>query len=193
MSTPSIQLEREATEAAGTAGPEAGVSPEFDRAVAAISLPDAERGFLESRWLGQVNWMEAAAGRTRRPYYVLRLTTVVGAVIIPALVGLQVSGGFDTALKWTTFGLSLLVATSAAVEEFFRFGERWRHYRDTAEQLKREGWLFLQLSGRYRRYGRHTPAYPLFATRVETILQAEVKGYFEDVVAQPEHEEKEED
>jgi hypothetical protein len=33
----------------------------------------------------------------------------------------------------------------------------------------------------------------MFATRVETILQAEVKGYFEDVVAQPEHEEKEED
>jgi hypothetical protein len=193
MSTPSIQLEHEATGAARAAGPEAGVSSEFDRAVAAISLPDAERGFLESRWLGQVNWMEAAAGRTRRPYYILRLTTVVGAVVIPALVGLQVSGGFDTALKWTTFGLSLLVATSAAVEEFFRFGERWRHYRDTAEQLKREGWLFLQLSGRYRRYRRHAAAYPVFATRVEAILQAEVKGYFEDVVAQPEHEEKEED
>jgi len=193
MSTPSIQLEGDATGTQRPAGQEsAAVNSEFDRAIAAISLPAAEREFLEARWLGQVNWMEAAAARARRPYYILRLTTVVGAVVVPALVGLQVSGGFGVALKWITFGLSLLVATSAAVEEFLRFGERWRHYRDTAEHLKREGWLYLQLGGRYRRFnGDHAAAYPTFASRVEAILQAEVKGYFEDVVAHQESEEKE--
>lgn len=192
MSMPSIPLEGEAAAAAGdrrergSGGP---VQSEFAGAIAAVSLPEAERRFLESRWLGQVEWMEAAAARSRRPYYALRLTTVVGAVVIPALVGLQLTGDFDLALRWTTFGLSLLVATSAAVEEFFSFGERWRHYRHTAEQLKREGWLFLQLTGRYRRFkGDHEAAYPAFSARVETILQTEVEGYFADVVSEEEAE-----
>jgi hypothetical protein len=196
MTTPSISLE---LEDAATSGGRRGrrlrsvVESEFAGAIAAVSLPPAQRTFLESRWLGQVVWMESAAARSRVPHYALRLTTVVGAVVIPALVGLELSGAFDVAIGWTTFALSLLVASSAAVEEFFRFGERWRHYRRTAERLKREGWLFLQLSGTYRRFGGdRSTAYPVFADRVEAILQQEVEGYFEDVVARKEPDEKKE-
>ena len=56
---------------------------------------------------------------------------------------------------------------SAAVEGFFRYGERWRHYRRTAELLKTEGWQFLQLTGHYRRHIAHGSAYPLFASRID--------------------------
>src|SRR4029079_11788031 len=77
--------------------------------------------FLRSRWLESVLWMEAAAQRTRTRYYALRLTTVVGAVVVPALVSINAVGGAETSITWLTFAVSLVVAVSAAVEGFFRF------------------------------------------------------------------------
>ena len=91
--------------------------------------------------------MEAAAQRTRTRYYALRLTTVVGAVIVPALVSINAVGGTRGRVTWLTFAVSLVVAVSAAVEGFFRFGDRWRHYRSLVEELKSEGWDFHELSG----------------------------------------------
>jgi hypothetical protein len=57
------------------------------------------------------------------------------------------------------------------VEAIYRYGERWRVYRNTAEQLKTEAWQFFQLSGQYGRYDTHNAAYPVFAARIENHLQ----------------------
>ncbi len=75
-----------------------------------------------------------------------------------------------------------MVAISAAVEEFFHFGERWRHYRRTVELLKIEGWKFFQLSASYDGYKKHEEAYPDFATRVEEIIESDVEVYITEVV-----------
>jgi hypothetical protein len=58
-------------------------------------------------------------------------------VIIPALVSLGYRS--ENPLFWVVFVLSLLVAISAALEEFLRYGEQWRHYRLKVELLKNEG------------------------------------------------------
>ena len=76
------------------------------------------------------------------------------------------------------------MAISAAVEEFFRYGERWQHYRRTAELLKMEGWHFFQLSGPYRRFDSHAEAYRAFAARVEDIIQPSVEVYFSEVASE---------
>jgi hypothetical protein len=122
----------------------------------------------------------ATAGR----YYCWRLLTILGGVTVPALVTLNLNGPVRAPLSWATFAVSLLVAISAAVEGFFRYGERWRHYRRTAELLKTEGWQFLQLTGHYRRHAAHALAYPLFASRVEDILQQDVDAYITTVAAE---------
>ena len=63
-------------------------------------------------------------------------------------------------MRIATWVVGLVVAISAAIE-FFHYGDRWRTYRRTAELLKTEGWLFLQLSGRYSANGStHAAAYP---------------------------------
>ena len=126
--------------------------------------------------------MEGKANNVRNWHYSLRLTAIVGGVIIPALVSLSVVGQIATAIKWGTFGLSLLVAISVAVEEFFHYGERWRHYRRTVECLKIEGWQFFQLSGPYQSHHSHANGYPIFAGRVESIIQRDVEVYITEVV-----------
>jgi hypothetical protein len=69
-----------------------------------------------------------------------------------------------------------------AIEEFFNYGERWRHYRRSVENLKIEGWEFFQLSGDYMDFQSHIDAYPSFAAQVEDILRAEIDTYISVVV-----------
>jgi len=87
-----------------------------------------------------------------------------------------------TAATWT---VSLLVAISAAVEGFFRFGDRWRHYRCTAELLKIEGWEFSQLTGTYGEYATHVEAHRQFAQRVADVLRQDVEGFIATVTREP--------
>jgi hypothetical protein len=140
-------------------------------------LTPIQQAYLTTRWLDQVEWMEGAAKKAQRRYYRLRLVTVVGAVVVPVLVGLNLDGDAASAVSWLTVAISLVVAASAAVEEFFNFGERWRHYRRTVEALKAEGWLFIELVGEYAPPGSHGAAFPLFAERVEQILREDVNAY----------------
>ena len=84
-------------------------------------------------------------------------------------------------IQWTTFFLSLIVAISVAVEEFFHYGERWRHYRRTVECLKIEGWQFFQLAGTYQQSQTHSQAFPDFAAQVEKICRQEVDVFITEV------------
>jgi hypothetical protein len=156
---------------------------DLDGVIGSLDLRAPEKHFLRLRWLDQVLWMEGAADSARNRYYALRLTTIVGGVIVPALIALKLNGHAKTAVYWVTIGLSLIVALSAAVEEFFHFGERWRHYRRTVELLKEEGWQFFQSSGPYRSYHKDLErGYAAFAERVESLLKADVNAYIKQVV-----------
>jgi SLOG in TRPM, prokaryote/Protein of unknown function (DUF4231) len=158
---------------------------DFEGMIAELRLSELRRRFLRLRWLDQLLWVEGRAEHNRRRFFLWRLITIIGGVIVPALVTVNLNDAVGAPVTWVTFGLSLLVAVSAAVEGFFRYGERWRHYRRTAELLKTEGWQFLQLTGHYRRHAAHALAYPLFASRVEDILQQDVDAYITTVAAEP--------
>jgi hypothetical protein len=135
------------------------------------------------RWLDQVIWMDDRADRAQVRYYGLRLIAVVGGVVVPTLIGLEVGRqSSGDVVRGFTIGLSLLVAVSVAVEELIRYGERFRHYRRTVEQLKSEGWQFFQMSGPYRRHATHREAYMAFAARVEGIIQPSVEVYVGQIV-----------
>jgi hypothetical protein len=111
------------------------------------------------------------------------LTTIIGGILIPALVGLNVTGTASIPVRWTVFGLGLVVATAATTESFFHYGDRWAHFRRTAELLKSEGWQFLQLSGPYASDATHAAAYPRFVATVEAVVQRDVEVFFTNVVA----------
>ena len=148
-----------------------------------IELSDLQRQFMKSRWLSQMLWLESRAQQNRNRYYVLRLLTIIGGIIVPALVSININANnVQTIIGWIAFGLSQIVAISAAVEEFFHYGERYRHYRNIAELMKIEGWHFFQLSGAYRNSQSHGEVYADFAERVENIMQRDVQGYLSEVI-----------
>lgn len=149
-----------------------------------LELTDVQRKFLGSRWLDQVLWMEKKANFCRDRHYRLRLTAIILGVIVPVLIGLDFRDFGERAVKakeYVTISLSAIVAVSAAVEEFFHYGERWYHYRRTVESLKTYGWQFSQLSGPYAKFSTHHDAFMVFANQVEEVIQRDVEVYVTQV------------
>ena len=169
----------------------AGSRKELSSLIEALELSDLRKRFLQSRWLDQMFWFEDKAGQNQRRYYGLRLVTIAAGVVVPALVGVNVRKSVSSDLAWVIFGLSLAVALAAALDGFFRFGERWRNYRRTAEALKSQGWLFLQLAGPYASFGSHAKAYPVFAAQIERVIQQDVDVYITQVVREGKKDEQE--
>lgn len=156
----------------------------------ALRLTDLRKRMLKSRWLDQVVWIEARANRARNWYYGLRLTAIIGGILIPICVTVSQVSSLKRG-AWVATGLGTLVAIASAVEEFFHYGERWRNYRNTVELLKIEGWQFFQLSGPYNRRKSHTHAYEKFAARVEEIIHRDVQIYISEVVGEREAQQEE--
>ncbi len=50
-----------------------------------LDITDLQKHFLHSRWLDQVLWMEGKSDSAQKSYYLLRLTAIIGGVIVPAL------------------------------------------------------------------------------------------------------------
>ncbi|HAG83250.1 MAG TPA: hypothetical protein DCL61_19420, partial [Cyanobacteria bacterium UBA12227] len=176
-----------------------------------IKLDDLSKQCMKDRWLDQLLWLEGRAGRAQKRYYQLRMLTIIGGVIVPALVSVNsininnvntntsrpqteannssptatwwqtAQESLPIAIGWAAFVVSQVVAISAAVEEFFHYGERYRHYRNSAEQMKIEGWQFFQLSGPYQEHTNHDDAYIHFADRVENIIKQDVEGYISEL------------
>jgi Protein of unknown function (DUF4231) len=147
-----------------------------------LDLDEPEKRYLRSRWLDQLVWLEAKAGDAQRKYYGLRVVAIVGGLVVPALVSLNVGSDVAAWVTWATFALSLIVAIAVAIEGFFHYGERWRHYRRTAELMKAQGWQFYELAGAYERQPSHRAAFKMFAATIEGALAEDVDVYIREVV-----------
>jgi hypothetical protein len=150
---------------------------QFGSLIDRLDISDLQKEFLKSRWLDQLMWLEKKAGESQKKHFRLRLITIIGGVVIPAMVSLNVRDGpAKDVIFWGTFSLAQVVAISASVEEFFHYGERWTQYRKTAELVKTEGWQYFQLSGPYHESSSHSAAYRSFADRVEHLIQEDVSA-----------------
>lgn len=175
--------------------PTGGTTERMSGLVEALDLDPIQKEALRLRWLDQARWMSARARSARRRYYLLRLPVVIGGVAVPGLVSITLANARDPGLdwlRWVTFGVSLAVAIMAALEEVFHYGERWRHYRRTAETLKALGWQFLGLNGAFARFEAHKDAFKPFTTRVEEVLSQDVEGFLESVTPEGGQREKHE-
>jgi hypothetical protein len=156
--------------------------PEFAAIVQELALDDLQKRFLRARWEDQVSWFERNAKKNQQRYYRLRLLSIVGGLIIPALVILNVKHAwYSSAVEWITFGTSLLVAIAVSVEGFFNYGGKWRQYRRTAELLKSQGWQFFELTGDYAHHRSHHRAFTQFSQAVESLISEDVQDYLTKV------------
>ncbi len=168
---------------------------DFGKMFEMLTLNDLQKHFLRSRWLDQVLWMEGKAANARNKHYLLKIVTIVGGVLLPALVTLNNSENpvVRQYVYWSTFGISLLVSTTSSLDSFFMYGDQWRNYRRSVESLKTQGWQYFQLSGPYVSYNTHSQAFNTFAAQVENIIQQDVEVYATQVAEAQKEKDKDKD
>jgi hypothetical protein len=154
-----------------------------------LGLSNLHRQYLRSRWMEQVLTLEHETSRAARRHHAVRLTTVIGSLIVLVLVSMRFDDpNWISASRYLSIAFSLLVTLSVALEQVYQYGERWRKNESMVERLKAEGWRFLQLSGHYRRYRTHAEAFPIFANQIEELNQHEVEVYVTEVARPRERE-----
>jgi hypothetical protein len=175
--------ERETTRSFGAPAPDQGYAgwlrAEYPRLIERLGGSDDQRIYLMDRWLAEYLWLDKTAGRYRVAYYVLRLVAIVGGVSLPALATFAQT---DSTARVLVAVVSAAVAVSVALDGLFRPGERWRHYRRAAEELKTEGWRYLFRTDPYSR-ATGERSFELFASNVEKLLRSEVDEYVSKVIA----------
>ncbi len=153
----------------------------FDHQIQALDLSEQQKTYLKYRWLDQVLWMENRASQTRNSYYFLKVIVILAGVILPVLVTTNPGGNLANVVRTIAVILGLVIAGLTAVEDFFNYGERWRHYRSIVEMLKAEWWRFYNRNGRYA--GKtHDQNFITFANEVEDLIRLDIKTYISNVV-----------
>ena len=172
----------------------------LERAIALLAMADDKKEWMRDRWLDQVRWFDKRAAQANFRHSSLRVVAITGGVLVPGLVSVssgQSSFWFRDWARPLAFVVSLLVAVAVGLDGFFHYGDRWRHFRRTAELLKTEGWLFIEGGGRYKEHQHradfHDRFFPLFATKVEELVRRDVEVYLTRIVQEKQEDREQED
>ena len=149
---------------------------QLEALIEGAGLDGTQKGYLRKRWLHQIRWWDRRAWEARQRYFRLRMTIVLGGVIVPFLATASFSAPLEPWMRRAAAVVSLLVAACAALEALYSWGAIWLEKRRAAELLKVEGWLLLHRGGRYKEQ-TEAAAFPEFVTEVESQIAAEVGEY----------------
>jgi hypothetical protein len=115
----------------------------MNAAIANTVTDPRRRTYWGSRWQSRTLLATKRMESNRKQFYGLRLFGTISAVVVPALVGLNLGGTGGVVVRWATFALSLVAALSVALLSLFRFGDRWFLYRTFQDDLLRAGWRYI--------------------------------------------------
>ena len=110
----------------------------FRRTVEA-KLQPAQQDYWNTVWAPAVDGAFRKLNQNRKWFYSFQGTSTAAAVIVPALVGLNLSGTGGVRVRWVTFAIGLIGALSSSFLQMFRFGARWRLNRDYFSALLLRG------------------------------------------------------
>ena len=141
-------------------------SSTFTLALQKTKLDELKKLIFEQRFIQVLQSFESRCIRLDWFFHTLRILVTVGSLIVPALLSIQYSDtsastsikdpdSFAYEIYWATWVISLLVTTSNGIVSVFKIDKKYYFVHTTMEQLRSEGWQYLELSGRYS--GFHTP------------------------------------
>ena len=132
--------------------------------------------YLNGRIDGQLKWLAAAAKKNKTIYHGLRMIQIICGAFV------AVAGGYAGSHPWMPVLITicgLVISIAAGIDNIGGFQKLWITYRQTAEKLKREKYLFLTGTGPYLQKesdgGSNDDAlYALFVARAEQLLGEDV-------------------
>jgi hypothetical protein len=136
----------------------------FQTALENVNLTPLQRSILEKRYIELVQQFARRCFVVSIFFHTSRAFVTVGSLVVPALLSIQYTDASPAAsttysmsyqIYWVTWAISLLVTTFNGIQNIFKFEKKYYFLHTTMEQLRSEGWQYIELSGRYS--GFYTP------------------------------------
>ncbi len=136
----------------------------FQTALENVNLTPLQRSILEKRYIELVQQFARRCFLLSIFFHTSRAFVTVGSLVVPALLSIQYTDASPAAsstysmsyqIYWVTWAISLLVTTFNGIQNIFKFEKKYYFLHTTMEQLRSEGWQYIELSGRYS--GFYTP------------------------------------
>ncbi len=136
---------------------------------------------LQNRFLYEVMYYEQKRDKSKKYYNGFRFIVTTGSILLPAILSIgqmdpnKLPDNFDMLTYWASWSISLAVTISNGFLQLFSIDKQYFTYSVIVEQLKTEGWQFVQLSGKYDQFESHESAYKMFSKSVETIKRKQIE------------------
>ena len=116
----------------------------------------------------QIAWYDRKATSNQRMYKTGKTIVIVAAALIPFVSGLP------WAQPWHMGALGVLIAVIEGLQQLNQYHANWTAFRATAEELKREKYLYLAKAGPYAGVA---DAHALLAERAEGAMSRETASW----------------
>ena len=131
-------------------------------AIDSLELSVQKKLSIKHRFISLLEEYTFRSNRYSRAFHSLRLIISVGSLIVPALLSVQFTGGSSStgssstevsvSVYWVVWVLSLCVTISNAVMTLMKIDKKYYTLHTTLHQIVSEGWLYIELSGKYSGY-----------------------------------------
>lgn len=139
---------------------------------------------LQNRFLYEVMFYEKKRDKSKKYYNNFRFIVTTGSILLPAILSIgqmdpeKLPANFDVITYWASWIISLSVTACNGFLQLFSIDKQYFTYSIITEQLKTEGWQFVQLSGKYEQFNSHQEAYKMFCKSIETIKRKQIEQEF---------------
>jgi len=162
-----------------------------------LKLSHGQKLSLKHRFLSLLQEYTHRSRLYSNAFHTLRIIISVGSLIVPALLSVQFTGGSSstgqdqtkqvttsTAVYWVVWVLSLCVTISNAVMTLMKIDKKYYTLHTTLHQIVSEGWLYIELSGKYSGFKTpsdiptHANQYVFFCQTLEKIRMKQVSDEY---------------
>lgn len=126
-----------------------------------------EQEYLDQRVDEQIKWYDLKSAWHKKMFMNLKVLETVLALMIPLLTGYIKTEGMQ--LKFTVGLIGVVVAATTNIITLCKFQENWVQYRNVAESLKHEKYLYITKAGPYK----DSRSFPEFVERIESYISKE--------------------
>jgi hypothetical protein len=156
------------------------------------TLTPLQKRILEQRYVILLSEFERRSFFYAILFHTCRVFVTIGSLIVPALLSIQYTDttsststanpqDFAYQIYWATWVVSLLVTTSNGILTLFKVDKKYYLLHSTLEQLRSEGWQYLELSGRFsgfytpKEVATHSNQFLFFCHRIEKVKMHQVQ------------------
>jgi len=135
--------------------------------------------YMTQRVEDQIDWMNKQSKKNKRFYFFIKAIEVISAALIPflAIFNDKTNAVVSHNVNVATAALGVLIVILNGLQQLKKYYDNWIRYRNTAEQLLKEKFLFLTRTAPYNT----ADGYNKFVQNTESILGNENVKWISDM------------